>query len=270
MKVELLAEGLDFPEGPAFAPNGELWCVELKGGNLVRWSEQRLEQFATGGAPNGLAFDCHGLAWFCDAGQCAIRTFDPTTRQFKTVVDSIDSQPLCKPNDLAFDARGNLLFTCPGDSRLEPTGYICCLSASGELTKIADGLYFPNGLALTDEGRGLVVAETYRRRLWKGRWDAEARSWSETQPYAGVSALPGPDGMALGADGLMYVAVFRSSQLRVFSAAGEFVKAFDLPGMNPTNAAFDLAGLLGLVVTEAEKGLLLSLPEVGPGVKLFA
>jgi gluconolactonase len=168
MKVEILAEGLDFPEGPAFAPNGELWCVEVMGGNLVRWSELGIERFATGGAPNGLAFDRHGLAWFCDAEQCAIRTFDPTTQQFQTVADSIDGHPLFKPNDLAFDARGNLLFTCPGDSRYEPTGYVCCLSTSGELTKIADRLYFPNGLALVDEGRELVVAETFQRRFGKG------------------------------------------------------------------------------------------------------
>jgi hypothetical protein len=40
--------------------------------------------------------------------------------------------------------------------------------------------------------------------------------------------------------------------------------------VNPTNAAFDPTNRLGLVVTEAEKGLLLSLPEVGPGVTLFA
>jgi gluconolactonase len=269
MKIEVLAEGLDFPEGPAFTPDGELWCVELKGGNLVRWNEQGHARFATGGAPNGLAFDRYGLAWFCDAQQCAIRTFDPSTRQFKTVVDALDGQPLYKPNDLAFDARGNLLFTCPGDSRHAPTGYVCCLSASGELTKIADGLYFPNGLALIDDGLGLVVAETCQQRLWKGHWDAAARRWGEARPYANVSNLPGPDGMALGADGLMYVAVYRSGQIRAFSAFGEFVSAFNLPGMNPTNAAFDPAERLGLVVTEAEKGLLLSLPELGPGAKLF-
>jgi gluconolactonase len=270
LKVDLLAEGLDFPEGPAFAPNGELWCVELMGGNLVRWSKQGLERFATGGAPNGLAFDRYGLAWFCDAEQCAIRTFNPTTRQYQTIADSIDGQTLFKPNDLAFDARGNLLFTCPGDSRSEPTGYVCCLSASGALTKIADQLFFPNGLALIDEGHELVVAETIQRRLWKGRWNAETCNWIERRPFAEVSAVPGPDGMALGADGLIYVAVFRSGQLQAYNAAGELIKSFDLPGKNPTNVAFDPTHRLGIVVTEAEKGSLLSLPDVGPGVKLFA
>lgn len=253
----ILAEGLNFPEGPAFAPNGELWCVELKGGNLVRWSERGIERFDTGGEPNGLTFDNRGVAWFCDAGQCAIRTFEPATGLYNTTVHSIDGVPLFRPNDLVFDGRGNLIFTCPGDSRREPTGYVCCFSASGELTKIAEGIYFPNGLALFDEDRRLVIAETYRQRLWKGRWNGHARAWTDAHPYANVAGLPGPDGMAFDSDGLLYVAVYRSGQIRVFNDQGELVKAYDLPGMNPTNVAFDPSGRLGMVVTEAEKGQLL-------------
>ncbi len=56
-----------------------------------------------------------------------------------------------------------------GRSRL---GYVCCLAPEGTARKIADGLYFPNGLALLGGGETLVVAETYSHRLWKGRWDA--------------------------------------------------------------------------------------------------
>jgi len=267
--VNILAEGLNFPEGPAFDPAGDLWCVELKGGNLVRWSERGIERFATGGGPNGLTFDHRGWAWFCDAERGAIRAFDPSSDQWQTIVDRIDDQPLFRPNDLAFDPLGNLIFTCPGDSRTEPTGYVCCLSTTGELTKIAQGFYFPNGLALVDDGRALVVAETYRQRLWKGVWSAAERHWVDPQPWADLGGLPGPDGMALGADGLLYVAVYRSGQIKVVDVEGLIAVTYDLPGKNPTNAAFDPSGRLGLVVTEAERGLLLSLPELGPGAKLF-
>ncbi len=34
----LLLDGLHFPEGPAFAPDGSLWLVELQGGALVRYA----------------------------------------------------------------------------------------------------------------------------------------------------------------------------------------------------------------------------------------
>jgi gluconolactonase len=265
--MHVLAEDLSFPEGPAFAPDGSLWCVELKGGNLVRWHAGALERFATDGEPNGLAFDHRGVAWFCDAGQGAIRTFDPATNTFTTIFDRIDDVPLFRPNDLAFDAAGNLVFTCPGDSRTEPTGYVCCLAPDGTLTKIANQMYFPNGLAFTADGNELVIAETYRHRLWRGRW--VRTQWLDAQPWVDLGAPPGPDGMALGANGVIHVAVYRHGQIKRISAAGEMLTPYELPGQNPTNAAFDPSGKLGLVVTEAERGLLLSLPEAGAGAPLI-
>jgi sugar lactone lactonase YvrE len=51
---QILAEGLAFSEGPAFAPDGSLWLVELKGGNLCRWSEGTLSRIPVGGEPNGI------------------------------------------------------------------------------------------------------------------------------------------------------------------------------------------------------------------------
>jgi gluconolactonase len=269
MSINVLADHLDFPEGPAFDSSGALWCVELHGGNLVRWHDGALERFPTGGTPNGITIDAQDRIWFCDAGQNAIRRFSPEVGAWETLTDAVDGQPLNMPNDLAFDARGNLVFTCPGDSRQEPTGYVCCLTADGVTEKIADNLYFPNGLAFVDDGSTLIIAETYRQRLWRGVWDSHARRWSEVRVWAEVGGNPGPDGFALGRDRRLYVAVFGAGQIKVIAPSGEIVQLIDLPGMRPTNAAFDPSGKLGLVVTEAEKGLLLSLPELGPGSPLY-
>jgi gluconolactonase len=269
-RIEELAANLDFPEGPAFAPDGSLWFVELNAGNLVRWSANHLHRYPSSGSPNGLAFDRVGRAWFCDARQNAIRRFDPATEEWITVVNNLKGGPLNNPNDLAFDARGNLIFTCPGRSLHDPTGYVCCLTPEGQLTKIAEGMYFPNGLAFVDEGRTLVIAETYRQRLRKGAWDAVLTRWLDPKPWVDFGGEPGPDGMAFGAGGQLYVAVYRSAQIKVVDPQGQVIREYDLPGSNPTNAAFDpRKGNLGLVVTEAERGLLLSLPDLGPGVPLF-
>lgn len=268
MKIETLAQDLGFPEGPAFHPDGTLWFVDLQARSLVRWDGE-VTHYPAQGVPNGAAFDHAGRLWFCDAEKNAVRRFEPVTQAWETVVDTLGGAPLNSPNDLAFDALGNLIFTCPGDSEREPVGYLCCLTPTGGVTRIAEGLFFPNGLALVDEGRSLVVAETHRHRLWKGTWDAEARRWLEPKPWAEVGGPVGPDGMALGADGRLYVAVFGSGRIKAVNARGEVSATFELPGMNPTNAAFDPSGQLGLVVTETERKELLSLPELGPGVGLF-
>lgn len=270
IQINRLAEGLAFPEGPAFDSQGALWFVEYEGGRIARWQDGRLERFDCGGMPNGLIVDYTDRIWICDAGQNAIRRFDPRDGSWQTVADQINGVPLLMPNDLAFDAVGNLIFTCPGGSTDTPAGYVCCLRPDGMLTKIAENMVFPNGLALTDDGATLVVAETYRQRLWRGAWDAARCRWGDPQPWAEVGGTTdGPDGMALGSDGLLHVAIYSLGQVKAVDRAGRTVAVYELPGQNPTNCAFDPSGRLGLVVTEAERGLLLSLPGLGPGMSLF-
>lgn len=267
--IRVLAQGLNFPEGPAFAADGGLWCVEARGSALVQWQEDALIRHDSGGRACGLAFDGDGRAWFCDAAQNAVRHFTLGNGRWVTVAETLDGGPLAAPNDLAFDAVGNLVFTCPGDSRAEPSGYVCCLRTDGRVSRIGSGLYFPNGVVFSADGQTLMVAETYGRRVWKGGWDSRAGRWLDPYPWAELSGDPGPDGMALGADGLLYVAALRAGQVKAMDADGQVVAAYDVPGPRPTNVAFDPAGRLGLVVTEAEHGLLLSLPGLGPGIPPF-
>jgi gluconolactonase len=270
MQIDILAEGLAFPEGPVFAPDGSLWFVEYERGAVTRWKAGQLDRRRAGTNPNGLALDQGGRAWVCDAGQNAIRRSDAAVHTWETVVGQIDGQPLLMPNDLAFDVRGNLVFTCPGPDTEASAGYVCCMRPDGRQTKVAEHMAFPNGLAFSDGGRTLVVAETYRRRLWRGAWDDVACRWIDPEPWAEVGgATDGPDGMAFGADGLLYVAVYSIGCIKAVAHDGATVAVYELPGSNPTNCAFDPAGRLGLVVTEAEHGVLLSLGGMGSGAPLF-
>lgn len=259
-----LLSGLSFPEGPAFGPDGALWCVEFRGAGLVRWEKGRITRFAVGGAPNGIAFDSQGRLWFCDADRCAVCRLD-AEGGVEVVCQRVGGETLNRPNDLVFDARGNLLFTCPGDSRADPTGYVCCLANDGRASKIAEGLFFPNGLALQPPGDVLILAETYKHRLWRGRWDPEARTWRESAVFAQAGGPIGPDGMAFDAEGRLHVAIYGQRTVKAFNESGAVDRVFPTPGANPTNVAFDPTGTLGMVVTEAERGDLLSLPDPWAG-----
>ena len=268
-EVTVLASGLAFPEGPAFAPDGSLWCVEARGGALVQWSTDGVTRHDTGGLPCGLAFDAHGRAWFCDAKQKAVRVYDPAQGRFDTVATHVNGIELDAPNDLAFDAVGNLVFSCPGDSRFEATGSVCCLRPDGTVRMLHDALYFPNGIVFGADNQTLYVAETYGKRVWKGSWNANAATWTDAAPWAELGGEPGPDGMALGADGLLYVAALRAGCVKAVDASGTVVAEYAVPGPRPTNVAFDPTGALGMVVTEAERGELLCIRDVGPGFTPF-
>jgi gluconolactonase len=267
--IDILAEDLQFPEGPAFDAKGNLWFVELKGEGIAKYASGQLERFRTEGSPNGIVIDAQDRIWFCDAGKKAIRRFDPENQQIETVVEKVGEETLNKPNDLAFDPLGNLVFTCPGDSRQEPSGYVCVLQKNGTVKKITTEKYFPNGLAFSEDGKTLVIAETYQHRLWKGEWDAETCEWTKAKVWADLEGGVGPDGMAFDTEGNLYVAVFGTGKLVVISPAGKIIEAINLPGDNPTNCAFDPTGRLGLVVTEAEQGQLLSLKINKKGIKIF-
>jgi gluconolactonase len=265
----VLADGLRFPEGPAFAPDGSLWGVEHQGGGLFRLDASGvLARVATGGAPNGLAFDAAGRPWFCDADRGQIRRLDADGAT-TVMADAGDGRPLDRPNDLAFDPAGTLVFTCPGNSRTEPTGTLWARAPNGTVQRVAGDLLFPNGLAFSPDGRGLVVAETYRHRLWRGGWDAALRRWIDPEPWVEVGGPTGPDGVAFLADGTLAVAVFGRSRIVTIAPDGKIADTIAVPGERPTNVAFDPSARHGLVVTEAERGRLLSFPDVGPGAALF-
>jgi gluconolactonase len=259
--ISILATGLKFPEGPAFAPDGSLWAVEMKGESLIQYKDGYLKHYSVGGMPNGIAIDTEGMIWLCDAGQRSIRSFNPANQQIKTIVTHVDGEVLNKPNDLVFDSNGNVVFTCPGESRYEPTGYACVLMKDGTVKKITAGKYFPNGLAFAEGGTSLVIAETYKHRLWKGDWNAGKAEWTNEKVWCDVGGPDGPggpDGMAFNSEGNLYVAVYGTGKIKVVNRGAELIKEIALPGQNPTNCAFDPSGKLGLVVTEAEKGELLS------------
>ncbi|GAB3540099.1 SMP-30/gluconolactonase/LRE family protein [Spirosoma fluminis] len=260
--IRILATGLRFPEGPAFDADGNLWCVEQEGETLFcRRTDGKTKRVHTGGRPNGSVFHKNHI-WFCDSGHNSIRRLDVTTEKIETMVSMVNGQPLSMPNDLIFDEHDNLIFSCPGSPEGSQQGYVAVYSPFGLIEVIADGLFYPNGLLLYKEN--LLISETHRQRIWCGYWDPISLSWENIRVWTSVidapadAPIPGPDGMAAGPDGNLYVAVFGAGVINVFSDEGTLLRDIPLPGRNPSNCVFDPSGELGLVVTETENGHLLS------------
>lgn len=264
--MDTLLSHLQFPEGPAFDREGRIWLVEKDAGNLICLREGECYRYATGGAPNGIAIDQKNLIWFCDSKNNSIRTFDPALGILNTLVDQIGQVPLKMPNDLAFDSRGNLLFTCPGDRLDDGTGYICCLAAGGSLNVVHQGMFYPNGLAFSKNNRILYVAETGTHFLWKFDWNQDTACLSNPRKWKDVGGVVGPDGLAISDEGHVYVAVYGAGHVKQLDAEGNTLADIKTRGLNPTNCAIDPDGEKGLMITEAEKGELLRIPLKTKGV----
>ena len=70
MSPKVLTEGLQFPEGPVWAPDGTLYVTEIGGGRIVAIAPNGSKRtFAdTGGAPNGAALGSDGYLYVTNNG----------------------------------------------------------------------------------------------------------------------------------------------------------------------------------------------------------
>jgi len=264
--------GLKFPEGPVFDFDGNLWFVEILGGNLSMWNGTQLTRYFVDGTPNGAMVDRAGNIWFCDSGRGEIRLFDPHLQTFKTICDrTTDGNPLKRPNDLIFDAEGNLLFSDHADGREKPLSTICVLANGINQAKVVSAnKYFTNGLALMADAKTLLFSETYKQQIWIGEWDSKSLEIQNERPFAKAGEGPwGPDGIAFDDDENLFATIFNESRINIYSKTGQLIKVIQCPGNRPTSCAFDPTGNLGLVVTEAEHGELISYPDFEKGLSIF-
>jgi sugar lactone lactonase YvrE len=107
-------------------------------------------------------------------------------------------------NDIVVDGRGNAYVNNIGfdfGGEFAP-GIVALVTADGSARQVADGLAFPNGMAVTPDGSTLIVAESYGNRLTAFDIASDGglsnrRVWAE---------LPGgaPDGICLDVENAVW------------------------------------------------------------------
>lgn len=96
----------------------------------------------------------------------------------------------------------------------------------GRVEVVADGLSFANGIVMSGDGRGLLVAETGNYRVWRIDAGARGLDLSRGQPADGrarvlLDALPGyPDNLMRGRDGRIWLGLPKPRTRQVDAMAG--------------------------------------------------
>jgi gluconolactonase len=231
--IEILVDGLDHPEGVCWDPVAEVVWAGGEAGQLyrVQLAERRAEEVArAAGFVNGLAVDGRGRLVFCcgDEGSLLCLLEDGAVRTVQT--------GLAYPNAPAFAADGTLYVSGSGSWGADD-GRVFRLSAGGDLEVFSAALtHFPNGCAVTADGRFLWIVES--RRPTVNRFDLSTGELEEVTRLDGTV----PDGVAFTADGGVLVSCYRPDRIVHIDSAGDVeIVAEDPQGTllaAPTNVAF--------------------------------
>jgi gluconolactonase len=228
-RIEKLAGGFTFIEGPIWRTSNALWFSDVVGNVVRQWTPDGkvVEILRPGGydgnalpaggfnGPNGMTADKDGAVLLCQHGNRRIVRIDKD-RKVSTLVDAFEGKKFNSPNDLVFRSDGSLYFTDPpyglpkGDD--DPAKELAFNGvyrfANGKLQAIVKDLSRPNGIALSPDEKTLYVSNSdEKHKVWM-RYDL-AQDGTATNPrvFADVTAEKDdglPDGMKVDSLGNIY------------------------------------------------------------------
>lgn len=236
-EVRKLAGGFQFVEGPAWNPReNALYFSDIPAAQIIRYADGKAEPVnRASGASNGLMFDKEGLLVRCEhAGRRISRGRPEDAGQ--TVVERYDGKRMNSPNDLSIDALGGIYFTDPRYGRRDDLELdkeaVYYVAAGGEAVKrVVDDLVRPNGIALSPDGKWLYVVDNGADALYRYPVSGPGKLGAGSR----IANVSGPDGMAVDAEGRLYVTCVGG--VWVLDATGKWLGMIATPEQ-PANCAF--------------------------------
>lgn len=251
-KVEKVAGGFKFTEGPANDADGNVYFTDQPNDRIHKWSaaDGKVTVFMEPcGRSNGLAFDKNGTLWACADEKNELWKIDVKTKEKTVVVKDFGSKLLNGPNDIWVRDDGSAYFTDPhykrpywkrGPKELDETVYF--LSADGKVSKADVGaLKQPNGIIGTPDGKTLYVADIGDKKTY--RYDVEKDGTLKNRK---LFCELGSDGMTIDEQGNVYLT---GSGVTVFDKTGKQVAKIDVPESWTANVCFGGKDMKTLFIT---------------------
>jgi gluconolactonase len=258
-QVTLVKDGFEAVEGPVRDTDGGVLFTNNQTGQVVRVApDGTISNWFEGpyGA-NALTRTGKGEIVATLQKTNAIAVLSPGAEP-RVLFDKFEGKPFNRPNDLVADKRGNIYFTdsvpvgATGTPLLPSSVYR--ITADNKLVLVTSDVPRPNGVALSPDERTLYVANTAGEYVLAYALDAKGTPGAKRDfaklalppaPAGGAapgaaapaaaSTASGADGLAVDADGRLFVAT--TVGVQVFSPQGQPLGVIALP-RQPQNLAF--------------------------------
>lgn len=235
-KLEVIASGFEWTEGPVWVPEqegpGYLLFTDIPVNSIMKWVEGEgvslfmqpsgytgITDYGREPGANGLVLDPQGRLVCCEHGDRRVSVLTENGGKM-TLVDSYQGKRLNSPNDAVFKSNGDLYFTDPpyglpdryDDPRrdLDFCG-VFRLSKDGELTLLTEELPRPNGIGFSPDEKTLYVAQSDpQAAIWMAYPVKEDGTLGDGKLFHDVTenvrkGLPGlPDGLAVDKAGNVF------------------------------------------------------------------
>lgn len=170
---EKIAVGIDRPEDVVVGKDGRIFASDHQSAVAEILPDGSFKRLGPkGGAPNGINMDAQGRIVIANFGiydreEGPLQRFDPASGQHETLLAEVGGRRLTSSNYPVIDRAGNIWCansthadTWPQALDGRPDGFIFVLRADGTSEVVAEGLKFPNGMALSADERWLYCAQT--------------------------------------------------------------------------------------------------------------
>jgi gluconolactonase len=188
-EIEVIASGFTWSEGPVWdKANDRLLFSDVPENTVFQWKlKDGLSVYlkpsgytgpsAYGNEPgsNGLTFDKEGRLLFCEHGDRRVSMLTKDGGGKITLADTFEGKRFNSPNDLCIHPSGLIFFTDPpyglpkkeNDPRREIDAFgVYRIALDGKVTMVVPDLKRPNGVALSQDGKTLFVAQSQPGEAW--------------------------------------------------------------------------------------------------------
>jgi D-xylonolactonase len=248
--------GYGLVEGPVWHKDLGLLYSDVLGGGVYRLAK---DGSVSAQVPKRRGIG--GMALHADGGlvmggrDCVVSDMDGSN--MSAILPGADTPAGVGFNDLTTDQAGRVYVGCLGfnifsGEEMKP-GFLHMIDLDGSVRTISDGIMLTNGMGFSPDGKTLYHSDARSDvvRAYDVLPDGSVSGW---KPLAEIADGETPDGLAVAADGSIWVALAHGSAVAVYEPDGTLRKRVPVPLPMVTSVCFGGDDLQDLYLVTGSRG----------------